>query len=84
MRIQLSDPHRVAELAAALTRAGCPAQRMGARTLIVEAHVAQLDLAFFVKAWFDRHPAAKPRPARRRTDRRVRARRRSALHRCAR
>jgi hypothetical protein len=33
---------------------------MGARTLLVEAHVAQLDLAFFVKAWFDRHPAASP------------------------
>ena len=60
MRIRLSDSHRAAELAAALARAGCPAQRMGARTLLVEAHVAQLDLAFFVKAWFDRHPAASP------------------------
>ena len=84
MRIRLSDPHRLAELAAALARAGCPTERIGARTLLIPADVAQVDLAFFVKAWSDHHSAGKPRTARRRIARRVRARGRSALHRCAR
>ena len=85
-RRQGTDRNRAAVdwIEAQLKSYGCPTERIGARTLLIPADVAQVDLAFFVKAWSDHHSAGKPRTARRRIARRVRARGRSALHRCAR
>ena len=50
MRIWLSDPDRVTDLALAFRRAGCAAEQLGARTLVIPRHVATTDVRFFVNS----------------------------------
>ena len=80
MRIWLSDPDRVTDLALAFRRAGCAAERLGARTLVIPRHVATTDVRFFVNAWRARHPALGVRLTTPESCPRWRARRRTALH----
>ena len=61
MRIWLSDPSRVDELAGALEQAGCTTERTGAQTLAAPADEPESALVFFVKAWRRRYPAVRVR-----------------------
>ena len=58
MRIRIDDPAARTELASTLTDAGCTAHAIG-QTLEIdhrEPPAEPLELRFFLRAWFARHP----------------------------
>jgi hypothetical protein len=62
LRIDVNDEQLLADLMAALARNGCLTNRIGPSTFRVvsprarNAREAQVEIAFFVRAWQVRHP----------------------------